>query len=154
MRSKLIFTGCLVLVLGTALQVLSLGWLGWSADFVLIALLAFGPWARFKEFILFLLIGAAVLSWRPGVSYEILLVAGVPLFFFAVEKIFPWHVWINFIISLILGTVVFYLLLGQQMIFLEWAVLLKVLFLNLLWGSALFIFLGRKFAPRGERMFV
>lgn len=85
-------------------------------SFALIALIASAFFLDFLELGFLVVFGAVILNWRPGVTPEILALAGLPIAVYTLRKFLPAQAWLNFTIAVVLGLFVFYSAAGFEVL--------------------------------------
>lgn len=83
-------------------------------NFTLAALLALAFFLDFSELGFLVIVSALILNWRPGLSPEILILISLPITASILRKFLPAQAWLNFILALVLGLLIFYSAAGFQ----------------------------------------
>jgi hypothetical protein len=101
-----------LMLLGVAVQVRSVEWLGWHVDIVLPILVIAACWITLLEETLLVLIAVLLLNWRPGFSWEMVIFALVPLSISAFGPYIPWRRTVSILGGTLLGIIIMYAVSG------------------------------------------
>ena len=82
---------------------------GSNFNFALAALLALAFFTRFLDVVFLSLFGVVALTWRPGVTPEMVTFFLLPLIAYAVRQFIPGKRWLNHVLLTAGGIVVFYI---------------------------------------------
>ena len=83
-------------------------------SFTLAALIASAFFLDFFELGFLVILGALILNWRPGLSPEILVLISLPIVISILRKFLPAEAWLNFILAVTFGLLVFYSAAGPE----------------------------------------
>ncbi len=135
----------LAVVLAAVLQLKLKPALGWTPDFLLVALIAVSFYSDLPQFIFLTALGVWFLNWQPGLHGSMLFYAAIPLAVFFLRQFLPWRPWfVNLILGL-LGIAVFYFgAAGYAALAAEPRVLLEDIFWSSLFGFAVFLIMKRE----------
>ncbi|MBI2033770.1 MAG: hypothetical protein HYT13_01590 [Candidatus Liptonbacteria bacterium] len=83
-------------------------------NFTLAALIASALFLDFSELGFLVFFSALILNWRPGLSPEIMVLISLPITVSVLRRFLPAQAWMNLVLALVLGLLVFYSAAGFQ----------------------------------------
>lgn len=135
-------TSALLAILSFILQLKLKPVLGWTPDLFLVTLIAVSFYLKFSQFATLLLMGVWFLNWRPGIGWDMIFYAVIPIIVFFLFRFLPWQpLFINLILG-VLAITVFYLgTVGYSVLSREKFIFLEDVFWSSLFGFAVFMIL-------------
>ncbi|MDP3901856.1 MAG: hypothetical protein Q8Q37_02695, partial [bacterium] len=94
---------------------------------------------RLAEYLTWLLLGVIMLRFEPALSWFQAAIIIIALTAFVLHKFLPWSRHINIASLVIIGTVLFYLLIGPNFIYRHWSLVLGEIIYNLIIASVLIL---------------
>ncbi|MDP2696015.1 MAG: hypothetical protein Q8O87_02045 [bacterium] len=94
---------------------------------------------RLVEYLTWLLLGVIMLRFEPALSWFQAAMIIAALTVFVLHKFLPWSRHINLASLVIIGTVLFYLLIGPNFIYRHWSLVLGEIIYNLIIASVLIL---------------
>lgn len=147
-REKFIFFGHLLLL---GIAILLQAWNVFAGqpkpDFALVMLLVSAIFLDFPKIFLMILISVLFLNWQPGLNLDLAAFAFLPILTFGFKKFVPGRVEVIALISIFLGTAVFYSFTTFSVFWKNWILAGEIMFWNLVWGAVVFWLVSRFFNP-------
>ncbi len=116
MIKERVIAGLLLVSLAIALQLFIGDIRGIWFDFALAALISLSFLLNFFEILFLVLFAAYILNWQPGMSFELLVFAALPIGSFLLRKFLPFEPWIGNMVLSFFGVAIFYSLFGIHII--------------------------------------
>lgn len=83
--------------------------LSFRPNLILAFLIAASFFYNLGEILALALFSIFMLNWQPSLSFEILIILVFPVLAFYLRRVFPWQNWLNNLVLIFIGLVIFYL---------------------------------------------